>query len=270
MMIFRPSACEETTATGSRKLPILMYHGIAGGPRGLAPAHWSMRHVVTWDAFCGQIELLRSEGWHALLPDELRSEQVARAPLPLGITFDDGHASDVAAAERLRQEGLRAIFYLTWSHLDSAGYLAKGQVAQLLRLGMTIGSHGLNHVSFSDLDDKSLGRELLESKARLEELGGLPVTSFGCPLGAYDRRVLAAAFAAGYTTVMTSDFRRAAINGRRVFPRIPILNDTRLADFHALLHAGALGTARRRVAIGLFQRGMRIRSYLARGAWRRS
>lgn len=225
--------------------------------------------MVTWDAFCGQIELLRSEGWRALLPDELRSEQVARAPLPLGITFDDGHASDVAAAERLSQEGLRAIFYLTWSHLDSAGYLAKGQVPQLMRLGMSIGSHGMSHLSFSTLDDKSLWRELLESKARLEELGGVAVTSFGCPLGAYDRRVLAAAFAAGYTSVMTSDFRRAAVGGRRVFPRIPVLNDTTLLDFRALLHAGVLGTARRRIAIGLFQRGMRIRSYLARRAGQR-
>lgn len=267
-MIFR-SACEETAATGSRKLPILMYHGIAGGLRGPAPAHWSMRHVVRWDAFCGQLQLLRGEGWRALLPDELRSDKVAREPLPLGITFDDGHASDVAAAERLSHEGLRAIFYLTWSHLDSAGYLTKSQVAQLLRLGMSIGSHGMSHRGFSTLDDESLRYELRESKARLEDLGGVAVTSLGCPLGAYDRRVLAAAFAAGYTSVMTSDFRRAAVGERRVFPRIPVLNDTTLSDFRALLHAGALGTARRRITIGLFQRGIRIRSYLARRTERR-
>jgi peptidoglycan/xylan/chitin deacetylase (PgdA/CDA1 family) len=222
--------------------------------------------VVAYDSFSDQLNLLRDEGWRALLPEELGPEQVAREPLPLAITFDDGHASDLFAAELLSRQGLRATFYLTWSHLDSAGYISKSQIAQLLRLGMSIGSHGIHHRAFNTLDDRELERELRESKRRLEDLAGLAVTSFGCPLGAYDRRVLTAAFATGYTSVMTSDFRRARIDGRQVFPRIPILDDTRLTDFHALLHAGTVGTARRRVTIGLVQRGIRIRSYLAHRA----
>ncbi|HLH77657.1 MAG TPA: polysaccharide deacetylase family protein [Candidatus Binataceae bacterium] len=262
--MFRSSVFETTRRLANRKLPILMYHGIAGGPCGPAQAYWSQRHVVGWDSFCNQVQLLGDEGWRALLPDELRIEHVARESRVLAITFDDGHTSDMFAAERLSHHGMRALFYLTWSHLGRAGYITKEQVGRLVRLGMSIGSHGLRHIAFDSLDDHELAHELQESKARLEDLSSLPVTSFACPLGAYDERVLAAAFAAGYTSVTTSDFRRAAVGGRAVFPRIPILNDTALADFRALLYAGTWGTARRRVTIGLVRRGGRICSYLAR------
>ncbi len=80
----------------------------------------------------------------------------------------------------------------------------RAQMARLLAAGWDIGGHGLNHVVLTELDDKSLGRELVESKKGLEDHLNRPVNMMSIPQGPYDARVRKAAVDAGYTSVFCS------------------------------------------------------------------
>ena len=65
-----------------------------------------------------------------------------------------------------------------------------------------IGAHTVNHPSLSSLPLKSQRHEILESKARLEDLVGSPVTSFAYPYGKrsdYSARTVALVQESGFT-----------------------------------------------------------------------
>ena len=122
------------------------------------------------------------------------------------ITFDDGNASDVAhALPALRRRGLRATFFVVAGRLGAPSFLDEADVRALADAGMAIGSHGMRHRPWRELDDRELREELMEAKERLEEVVERPVTEAGCPFGSYDRRVLRALRRYGYERVYTSD-----------------------------------------------------------------
>lgn len=122
------------------------------------------------------------------------------------ITVDDGNISDVEIIlPNLKKRDLTAMFFIPAGKVGQQGYLTRDDVVTLQQEGMTIGSHGMNHVNWRELDDRELERELVESKRFLENLTGSPVISVACPFGAYDRRVLRFIRKAGYEKIYTSD-----------------------------------------------------------------
>jgi peptidoglycan/xylan/chitin deacetylase (PgdA/CDA1 family) len=134
--------------------------------------------------------------------------QVAAAPDPSGfvITFDDGNLSDHdIALPALTKLGLRAHFFVLTGRIGQPGALDVEHIRALRDAGMTIGSHGIDHVAWPTLDDPALKRELHESRARLEDICGHQVTQAGIPFGRYDARVLKALRAADYATAWSSD-----------------------------------------------------------------
>jgi peptidoglycan/xylan/chitin deacetylase (PgdA/CDA1 family) len=122
------------------------------------------------------------------------------------ITFDDGNASDLEhAVPALRERGLRATFFVLAGRLDEPGALGPADLRQMVREGMEIGSHGMGHSPWRRLDEREASEEIVLPKARLEALVGKPITQAACPFGAYDRRTLALARAAGFEALFTSD-----------------------------------------------------------------
>jgi len=122
------------------------------------------------------------------------------------ITFDDGNASDIdIAVPALRDRGLRATFFVLAGRLDEPGALGREDLREMVRSGMDIGSHGMSHRPWRRLDAATAAREIVQAKARLEAELGQPVTQAACPFGAYDRRTLEFARAAGIETLFTSD-----------------------------------------------------------------
>jgi peptidoglycan/xylan/chitin deacetylase (PgdA/CDA1 family) len=175
--------------------PILMYHGLD------APAaHGEARYTVRRAAFREQLRHL----------DALRVPIVSLPQLLGGadgvtLTFDDGEASVFTkAAPLLAQFGGVGVVYLTSDWVGTPGYLDIAQVRQLAGLAWTVGAHGRSHRYLNDLDDRALREELADSRAVLEDALGAPVVDLSLPGGRGDARVLAAARAAGYTTVATS------------------------------------------------------------------
>ena len=124
----------------------------------------------------------------------------------VALSFDDGSSSDVEIAlPALLERGLRASFFVTTDWIGRPGHLAADDIRTLVDSGMVVGSHGTSHTRWTELERPALDHELEESRARLEEITGATISDAACPNGAYNRKVIAAARAAGYAALHTTD-----------------------------------------------------------------
>ena len=124
----------------------------------------------------------------------------------VSITFDDGNVSDYEIAlPALLRRGMRAVFFICSGRTGQATFLNDAQIRELAASGMMIGSHGVSHKPWRNLDSIDLEKELAGSRVALEQVSGRKVDLAACPFGSYDRRVLAALKCAGYRAVFTSD-----------------------------------------------------------------
>jgi peptidoglycan/xylan/chitin deacetylase (PgdA/CDA1 family) len=160
------------------------------------------------------------------------------------ISFDDANASDIQTGlPALAERGLSATFFVLAGRLGSPGSLAGADVRDLARHGMTIGSHGMSHRSWRAMSPAARQSELLEARQRIEDASGDAVTQAACPMGRYDRRLLADLRRLGYQRVYTSD-RRPAGRSSWLQPRFSV----RQGDTPESLRATVLtrpGAARR-------------------------
>jgi peptidoglycan/xylan/chitin deacetylase (PgdA/CDA1 family) len=165
------------------------FHGVGEPSRELEPGE--DRYWVTVDTF------------HSVL------DEIATWP-DVRISFDDGNVSDLAhGLPALRERGLTATFFVLAQRLGLPGSLDADDVRALREAGMTIGSHGMDHRPWRGLSPQARERELVAARERIAAAAGIPVTEAACPLGRYDRRVLADLRRLGYARVHTSDRRHA-------------------------------------------------------------
>jgi peptidoglycan/xylan/chitin deacetylase (PgdA/CDA1 family) len=122
------------------------------------------------------------------------------------ISFDDGNVSDVEIGlPGLVERGLGATFFALAGRLGQPGSLAEDDVRSLVASGMRIGSHGMDHLPWRELDAAALDRETIEARHRLAAVAGRPIEEAALPLGRYDRRLLGRLRRLGYTRLHTSD-----------------------------------------------------------------
>ena len=138
-------------------------------------------------------------GKERAIPVQNRSQQLA-AIRTLNRLFK---SNPIPARESLRQQLRRAAgnpelpnYMLQWSEL-----------ADMHRLGMTIGAHTVTHANLPSAGLDAATQEIAGSKARLERELGVPVTLFSYPNGGAERyytpelqRVVAKHFAAAATS----------------------------------------------------------------------
>jgi peptidoglycan/xylan/chitin deacetylase (PgdA/CDA1 family) len=126
------------------------------------------------------------------------------------LTFDDGNRSDVdEALPELIRHGLRAEFFICPARFGTPEFVDEDDVRELQLAGMTLGSHGMDHVRWRRLKRSAIDREIVQAQRVLEEALQAPVETAACPFGAYDRRTLSALRDAGFKRVYTSDGGRA-------------------------------------------------------------
>lgn len=243
-----------------RRTPILTYHAIAPDDFSVVPSEWSKEHIVSEFSFNAHLDFLDSEGWRTVGPESLGTILVGAEEKYVAITFDDGHASDIKAAETLLRHGFTAVFFLPWSHIGRRGYLDAHAVKYLVREGFKIGSHGMTHAPLTNRSEIEMERELVESKQRLEELTGTAIADLAVPFGRYDREVISAALAAGYERIMTSDMGMARVRSRAVLPRLSIHSRTTFEDFCTMLSEAPTKLMARRIRRGAHRRLRRIKS----------
>jgi peptidoglycan/xylan/chitin deacetylase (PgdA/CDA1 family) len=147
---------------------------------------------------------------------------LAVGKLNVNFSFDDGNRSDVRIGlPALLARNMTADFYLIAGRLGEAGSLDETDSQELVRAGMTIGSHGLTHKPWRTLPSKALADELDSARQILSETTGMEIDRVALPLGSYDRRVLRSLRQRNYIKVMTSD-RTYASSSSWMQPRFSI------------------------------------------------
>lgn len=227
----------------------LMYHEIElRGRETVSPDPGYLCYVVSHESFRAQLAHLRAEGFRglgvaqALAEDSSASSEAARgksepsattAAPRVVFTFDDGCETDlITAAPALSEAGFGATFYVTTGHLNRRGYLSAPQLRELAAQGFDIGCHSMTHTLLTDLPDDALRAEMVEPKARLEDLTGRPVRNFSCPGGRWDERVARVAREAGYESVATSRIgANGAASDRFRLARVAVMRATKLEEF---------------------------------------
>lgn len=150
------------------------------------------------------------------------------------VTFDDGNESDARIVlPALAARGMTASFFVLGGKIGQPTFLSAEALRELAAAGMRIGSHGLDHRAWRGLSDADLGRELVDAKARIEDVVGRKVNEAACPFGSYDRRILARLRTAGFERVYTSD-RWFAATGQWLQPRFTVHHDDTPASLVAL------------------------------------
>jgi peptidoglycan/xylan/chitin deacetylase (PgdA/CDA1 family) len=167
-------------------VPVLLYHAIsASAPPGLE------RFTVHPRRFAEHVAVLRDAGRAGLTVSQFAACLRGRAPLPdrpVLVTFDDGYADFLQAAEGLVTARLPSTLYVTTAAVGTKGMLTRRQLASLGQ-SVEVGAHSRTHPRLDELPPGRLRSEVFGSKADLEELLQRPVRSFAYPHGDHDRQV---------------------------------------------------------------------------------
>jgi len=194
---------------------MLTYHSVNG-----ARPHET---DIAPDVFDRQMAFLARTCTPVAFSDALEGRLPGRGTdLCVVVTLDDGYADNLTqAAPILRRHGIPAVCFLTAGNVDSqelmphdggctaqqAGLLTWGQVRDLHRGGVAIGSHAMTHVRLGQQPEEEIGRQSIESRQLIEQRLGEPVTLLTYPYGRhgdYSHAVVRAARDAGYHAAATA------------------------------------------------------------------
>lgn len=181
-------------------VPILMYHYIRDhqDPEDKIGAGLSVSPTV----FRQQLKQLKALGYTTVTFKDLNKPL---PPKPIILTFDDGYADAYTAAlPIMQQEKATGAFYLVSEFLNKDRYITTNQAKTLAAAGMEIGSHTLNHKDLAKMGESDQEKQLAESKAKLEEVLGQPVTAFCYPAGRYNETTVQLAKRVGYASATTT------------------------------------------------------------------
>jgi peptidoglycan/xylan/chitin deacetylase (PgdA/CDA1 family) len=141
---------------------------------------------------------LLASGFHVVPLAEVFRLVRAGADLPrrtVALTFDDCYRDNLAASRILAEHGLTATFFLPtayvgtdrtfdWDrHLPRLPNLDWDDVRAMVRLGMDVGSHTVNHANLGVVNAEQALAELVESRVELERQLARPVRWFAYPYG---------------------------------------------------------------------------------------
>lgn len=221
-------------AASAASVPILMYHQV----RDLTASATADDRIWTVSpaSLAAQLNYLAEKGYTTISLDQLMdgmSGQTALPPKPVVITFDDGWKTQYTnALPLLKKNNQTATFYIVTSYMGYGAYFDWAMTTDVLKSGMTIASHTVNHKSLSSLAAAEMDKELRDSKSALETKLGISVAHLAYPNGAFNDTVAAAAKRAGYRTATTINpaFVKNPVSALTL-PRIRVEYKDTLADF---------------------------------------
>jgi peptidoglycan/xylan/chitin deacetylase (PgdA/CDA1 family) len=193
---------------------ILNFHGVGTPGRALEPGE--APYWIGQDRFGEIVGLIRE-----VAPQRR-----------VGITFDDGNASDLEiCAPLLARHRMGACIFVLAGRIGTPGSLSAADLRVLVEMGFEIGSHGCDHLDWRRLDPPGEMREFVTAREAIAAACGRPVRHAAVPFGLYDRGVLARLGRHGYDTVYTSDGGDADMSPDRIrdilLGREPVLRGLR-------------------------------------------
>jgi len=185
-------------------VPILAYHHIGRAPAGASnPGIWVRRAL-----FDRQLRALDRAGYEAVTLDRVWRAWHGSGSLParpLVISFDDGYASQAAAATTLRAHGWPGVLNLEVARLGARGGLTRTQVRTLIAKGWEIDAHSVTHPDLRTVSAARLRTEVAGSRRAIRQAFGVPVDFFAYPYGRQNARVRAAVRQAGFLAATTTE-----------------------------------------------------------------
>jgi peptidoglycan/xylan/chitin deacetylase (PgdA/CDA1 family) len=196
--------------------------------------------------------------------------------LPRGttaLTFDDGYAGVHRHAFPILQRlGVRPTLFLVSGAFDGTvraeewvdpedriGYeptvIAQDAVRELAEAGWSFGSHSHTHRDLTELSEEECGRDLRESRERLESMLGRQVRWLAYPKGRHAEHVRRAARAAGFTHALSLPEERERVEPMAV-PRVGIYRGDGVVALRAKLSRWYL-PVRTSAAFPMLQRAVR-------------
>ena len=115
-------------------------------------------------------------------------------------SWDDGHPLDIKIAEMLTRFGIAGTFYVPLQ--SEFGVMDRNQIRELSRR-FEIGAHTLNHVYLDSVSRDIAQRQIVESKAALEDICASECRLFCFPGGRFAPEHLEIVKQAGYSAVRT-------------------------------------------------------------------
>lgn len=206
-----------TVGSGSRAdgRPVLIFHRVVPGPL-------ERDHDLLWSDFLTLLDRLQAAG--CTFARDLEADPADGAVV---LTFDDTSSDHMAVANALAERGVPAVFFAPAGHLGTPGHLDEASLRELVAGGHVIGSHGWSHARLDQVSERDLRTEIESSRAKLEDLAGIPVTLFA-PAGGIGFRSLPERLeAAGYVASRSARWgihRRSSDRWR--IPAVPVTHVT--------------------------------------------
>jgi len=228
---------------GAIPVPVLMYHYVRVNPDPRDAVGFGLS--VTPTDFAAQMDWLVTNGYHTVLPVDLRHTLTDGASLPtkpILLTFDDGYRDFYDAAwPVLQQYGLKASVAIITAYADKGdagdeSYMNWDMVRTLDATGMVeIASHTVFHADLTRATAAQRFTELSQSKATLEDKLAHACDTFVYPSGMFNAAVVADTARVGYTLAFTTQpgkVHAPTDNGRMLtLPRVRISGGETLAAF---------------------------------------
>jgi peptidoglycan/xylan/chitin deacetylase (PgdA/CDA1 family) len=222
-------------------ISVLMYHALFGEDGNCPGA--DPRYAVSRTTFRRHLDFIVALNTYPtsvvnLLSGPSRAGAVA-------MTFDDGHASNAAAAEDLAARAGSADFFVNPSMVGQSNYMPWSVLRELSDAGMSIQSHGFTHRYFNELSDDEVRTELQRSKSEIEQHVGKPVVVFAPPGGRLSPRVEVIANEVGYQAICASHvglWRQQTSIWK--IPRLAVLTSTSEPQFQRWIKQDSLEIAK--------------------------
>lgn len=254
-MPLRSPSSTDAEAPGSRadrrertQAVALMYHAVSRDDGHRYDPHYTIQEA----AFGEQLGRIRAHAGHAC---SAREWLEGRSHAQVLLTFDDGLASDhQVALPMLAAHGMTADFFVNPATVGRPGYVGWEALREMAAAGMSIQSHGYDHVHFTKLDPASLRESLYRARLQIEDRLGIEVTLLAPPGGRMPAGLAETARAVGYRHVLCS---RPGIlhahDDRMPLPRMAVTAGMSARKFEGWITARPPAIAGARLRYGLLQ-----------------
>jgi peptidoglycan/xylan/chitin deacetylase (PgdA/CDA1 family) len=210
---------------------------------------------VTPDAFEQQMAWLAERGLVLSLA-AVREHIEGRRSLPRGgvlVTIDDGYRDlHTVGLPILRRHHIPAVAFVTVGRLEERGlqcdadavdaHLSWSELAELLTSGVTVASHGWEHVSLGQLSPTELTEQLTRSRRELEQRLGITVDAFAYPFGTradFSRATEQALVDAGYALAFTAQHGAIRVGANPMaLPRVKVEGGEGIRMFRSIVAGG--------------------------------
>lgn len=208
-------SCLATAEPQGIKIPILMYHHIRDQ---VSTDTQTLKDLSCSPAtFKDHLLYLKKEGYTTITFWDVFEHYQNDTPLPKNpiiLTFDDGYADNWSAYKTLKKQNMKGVFFVVVRTIGDTKHLSTEQLMTMSRDGMEIGSHTIDHVDLTSLDKAHAEKQVLHSKALIEEMLGRPIISFCYPEGKLKKETVQILQGSTYWFARTTRPGVSTINGK--------------------------------------------------------